>query len=69
MKLVVSASKLKKKRMEELDPEIWGKIPLELYWMIKDIFLRDIKLGKRPEVKIRIRLDLFNYVSFYFGYS
>lgn len=73
MKMFVSASKLfkfnKKKKMEKMKPEIWGRLPIELYLKIKDILLEDIKQSflKRPCVKIRIRLDLFNYVSFYFG--
>lgn len=73
MKVIVSVSKLskfyKKKEMKKLDPEIWGRIPIELYKDIKDIFLENIRKAQmgRPSVKIRICIDVFNYISFYFG--
>jgi hypothetical protein len=58
----------KKEKLENLDPELWGKLPLELWFIIKEKLLEAIKWQylKRPWVIIRIRIDLFEYISFYF---
>lgn len=71
MKLIASVSILSKtkKTQQELKTEVWGRIPVELYLIIKDLFLQDVKksYSKRPEVKIRFRIDVFHCISFYFG--
>ena len=71
MKIITSILNISKQDDKKivLKPEIWKRLPIELYLDIKDIFLDAVKNSylKRPCVRLRIRIDIFQCVSFYFG--